>query len=223
MRLRLGGSHTRHGNIGRNAPRFLSDYNVLSAWRSRWDSNPRDALAPAGFQDRCLRPLGHGSAGLPARKCGAREGGLCAHRLRLRKPCPAARGRPGVWAAKARRLRSGDRIGSGVDGKIPRAVGASEVGPSFSTSGATGSRIRTFHFARAQVRGGVGEFRPDRRGGCRARASSGRPLRPRGRLVKRRLGSVGPSSAPRDGGLEGARCGWRGPRSRPSRHAIMRR
>ena len=26
-----------------------------------WDSNPRDALTPAGFQDRCLQPLGHPS------------------------------------------------------------------------------------------------------------------------------------------------------------------
>jgi hypothetical protein len=25
------------------------------------DSNPRDACAPAGFQDRCLQPLGHPS------------------------------------------------------------------------------------------------------------------------------------------------------------------
>ena len=26
-----------------------------------WDLNPRDACAPAGFQDRCLQPLGHPS------------------------------------------------------------------------------------------------------------------------------------------------------------------
>ncbi len=26
-----------------------------------WDSNPRGALTPAGFQDRCLKPLGHPS------------------------------------------------------------------------------------------------------------------------------------------------------------------
>ena len=26
------------------------------------DSNPRDACAPAGFQDRCLQPLGHPSS-----------------------------------------------------------------------------------------------------------------------------------------------------------------
>src|SRR2546423_2053786 len=26
-----------------------------------WDSNPRGTCAPAGFQDRCLQPLGHPS------------------------------------------------------------------------------------------------------------------------------------------------------------------
>ena len=26
-----------------------------------WDSNPREACTPAGFQDRCLKPLGHPS------------------------------------------------------------------------------------------------------------------------------------------------------------------
>ena len=31
-------------------------------WRMGWDSNPRDALTPAGFQDQCLQPLGHPSA-----------------------------------------------------------------------------------------------------------------------------------------------------------------
>src|SRR5580765_2164379 len=30
-------------------------------WRMGWDSNPREACAPAGFQDRCLKPLGHPS------------------------------------------------------------------------------------------------------------------------------------------------------------------
>ena len=31
-------------------------------WRMGWDSNPRDPCGPAGFQDRCLQPLGHPSA-----------------------------------------------------------------------------------------------------------------------------------------------------------------
>jgi site-specific DNA recombinase len=30
-------------------------------WRMGWDSNPRDPFRPAGFQDRCLKPLGHPS------------------------------------------------------------------------------------------------------------------------------------------------------------------
>src|SRR5580704_1427849 len=30
-------------------------------WRMGWDSNPRCACTHAGFQDRCLKPLGHPS------------------------------------------------------------------------------------------------------------------------------------------------------------------
>ena len=30
-------------------------------WRRGWDSNPRGTFIPAGFQDRCLQPLGHPS------------------------------------------------------------------------------------------------------------------------------------------------------------------
>ncbi|CAH2402125.1 hypothetical protein MES4922_30499 [Mesorhizobium ventifaucium] len=30
-------------------------------WRREWDSNPRWACTHAGFQDRCLKPLGHPS------------------------------------------------------------------------------------------------------------------------------------------------------------------
>ena len=33
-------------------------------WRMGWDSNPRYGLPHAGFQDRCLQPLGHPSAAL---------------------------------------------------------------------------------------------------------------------------------------------------------------
>ena len=33
----------------------------LGVWRMGWDSNPRGARTPAGFQDRCLQPLGHPS------------------------------------------------------------------------------------------------------------------------------------------------------------------
>ena len=35
---------------------------MQESWRMGWDSNPRGTCAPAGFQDRCLRPLGHPSA-----------------------------------------------------------------------------------------------------------------------------------------------------------------
>jgi cell division protease FtsH len=38
---------------------------AMEKWRRRWDSNPRYALTHAGFQDRCLKPLGHSSG--PAR------------------------------------------------------------------------------------------------------------------------------------------------------------
>ena len=38
--------------------------------RTGWDSNPRDETPPAGFQDRCFKPLSHPSLplvwGLPA-------------------------------------------------------------------------------------------------------------------------------------------------------------
>src|SRR5262245_45157937 len=32
-----------------------------SRWRKGWDSNPRGAYTPGGFQDRCLKPIGHPS------------------------------------------------------------------------------------------------------------------------------------------------------------------
>jgi hypothetical protein len=34
---------------------------VALAWRTEWDSNPRESCPSAGFQDRCLKPLGHPS------------------------------------------------------------------------------------------------------------------------------------------------------------------
>ena len=40
--------------------KFLNDFN--SFWRKGWDSNPRYPCRHAGFQDRCLKPLGHPSA-----------------------------------------------------------------------------------------------------------------------------------------------------------------
>jgi hypothetical protein len=34
---------------------------ILAIWRKGWDSNPRYPCRHAGFQDRCLKPLGHPS------------------------------------------------------------------------------------------------------------------------------------------------------------------
>src|SRR5262245_64179101 len=47
-----------------NAQRHLNDSEPgrMAAWRKGWDSNPRGAYTPGGFQDRCLKPLGHPSA-----------------------------------------------------------------------------------------------------------------------------------------------------------------
>src|SRR5262249_10688646 len=33
----------------------------MQPWRKGWDSNPRVSCPTAGFQDRCLQPLGHPS------------------------------------------------------------------------------------------------------------------------------------------------------------------
>ena len=35
---------------------------TATAWRKGWDSNPRYPCRHAGFQDRCLKPLGHPSS-----------------------------------------------------------------------------------------------------------------------------------------------------------------
>lgn len=37
----------------------LFDEGIHSGWRKRWDSNPRNGCPLAGFQDQCLKPLGH--------------------------------------------------------------------------------------------------------------------------------------------------------------------
>ncbi len=39
----------------------VSDAFSGEGWRKRWDSNPRTARTVAGFQDQCLKPLGHSS------------------------------------------------------------------------------------------------------------------------------------------------------------------
>src|SRR5262249_16865695 len=52
-----------NGGISDRAKRGLRSQHVqpMSAWRKGWDSNPRGACTPGGFQDRCLKPLGHPS------------------------------------------------------------------------------------------------------------------------------------------------------------------
>ena len=38
--------------------------NSVPRWRKGWDSNPRWTCAHDGFQDRCLKPLGHPSGAM---------------------------------------------------------------------------------------------------------------------------------------------------------------
>jgi hypothetical protein len=42
-------------------PTAEANQSFSEIWRMGWDSNPRDACTPAGFQDQCLQPLGHPS------------------------------------------------------------------------------------------------------------------------------------------------------------------
>lgn len=41
--------------------RLMSVKSMTWVWRKGWDSNPRYPCGHAGFQDRCLKPLGHPS------------------------------------------------------------------------------------------------------------------------------------------------------------------
>ena len=88
------------------------------------DSNPRDACAPAGFQDRCLQPLGHPSntelAGIlesEARKSNGVDIGanqiVLASRLRQRRRSPVGRQAKRVGGAT-------DQSPSGMSGHIDR-------------------------------------------------------------------------------------------------------
>ncbi len=49
------------GKRRRSAPSRSLNLPLWAKWRKRWDSNPRTARTVAGFQDRCLKPLGHSS------------------------------------------------------------------------------------------------------------------------------------------------------------------
>src|SRR6476620_9276766 len=61
-------------------------------WRKGWDSNPRYPCRHAGFQDRCLKPLGHPSVfriqGLSRDVPGTKEATATA--LRSRTACCGA-------------------------------------------------------------------------------------------------------------------------------------
>ena len=52
-------AHPARARSGRIARRSRT---ATAGWRMGWDSNPRGACTPAGFQDRCLQPLGHPSS-----------------------------------------------------------------------------------------------------------------------------------------------------------------
>ena len=87
----------------------------VPSWRKGWDSNPRWTCAHGGFQDRCLKPLGH----------------LSFERRRLR-PAIAARRRPGstpvplrrpspVTARRERTQDAGSRAQARPDGRVTAA------------------------------------------------------------------------------------------------------
>lgn len=48
----------------RDVPLPMSPGRTGLKWRKGWDSNPRYPCRHAGFQDRCLKPLGHPSSSL---------------------------------------------------------------------------------------------------------------------------------------------------------------
>ena len=51
----------KRGGVGGGKP--MCQGRTIENWRKGWDSNPRWACTHAGFQDRCLKPLGHPSSG----------------------------------------------------------------------------------------------------------------------------------------------------------------
>jgi hypothetical protein len=94
-------------------------------WRKGWDSNPRYSFPHAGFQDRCLKPLGHPSEDdqtlLARRSCTA----TCVRRapyhasLWRRAACRQRRSLSGTMQL----LQTG---GPGADYSYPRGAGAGE-------------------------------------------------------------------------------------------------
>ena len=56
----VGVAETAETPAGGNGKRVFAGF-ISMKWRMGWDSNPRCACTHAGFQDRCLKPLGHPS------------------------------------------------------------------------------------------------------------------------------------------------------------------
>lgn len=87
--------------LGKSALGGKISNKVNQSWRMGWDSNPRGACTPGGFQDRCLQPLGHPSVLMQSVEAGAAVKGAfrvaCSmrHFPRLRRPvcCDAPRPR----------------------------------------------------------------------------------------------------------------------------------
>src|SRR5215470_8298714 len=64
----------------------------IVVWRTEWDSNPRESCPSAGFQDRCLKPLGHPSGADKSITCGAVSMNKCERRLRRTAGAPRKTG-----------------------------------------------------------------------------------------------------------------------------------
>lgn len=60
-------------------------------WRKGWDSNPRWAFTHGGFQDRCLKPLGHPSRLRQSMPSGARFGKVPPEKRMRRREAGALR------------------------------------------------------------------------------------------------------------------------------------
>src|SRR5207248_4439458 len=61
LRARRMGPRAHSPCKGFFKPRTSAGITYTDIWRKGWDSNPRYPCRHAGFQDRCLKPLGHPS------------------------------------------------------------------------------------------------------------------------------------------------------------------
>jgi hypothetical protein len=85
-----------------------------SSWRKGWDSNPRYPCGHAGFQDRCLKPLGHPSK--HDRQTGFAEQ---AAKTRNSVPVPLSLHTCLWWRARCRQRRSSNPTGCFCQGLAP--------------------------------------------------------------------------------------------------------